>query len=123
MELFTDPQPVYNFEVEGLHSYAVGATGLLAHNSDPCNLGLGSEIADATKQAAVKPEAPRLVDRHTGIAPEQTSTSPAVPTVKGTHAPVADAVQPATAAVTQQPMLRRGLRPGEPDSGEVDPIV
>ncbi len=27
---------VYNFQVEGLHNYAVGQAGVLVHNSDPC---------------------------------------------------------------------------------------
>jgi hypothetical protein len=29
-------QNVYNFQVEGLHNYAVGAAGVLVHNNSPC---------------------------------------------------------------------------------------
>ncbi|MCZ2340648.1 MAG: hypothetical protein LC104_02495 [Bacteroidales bacterium] len=58
VELFTDPQPVFNLEVEGLHAYAVGAIGLLAHNSDPCNLGSVTPVTKATAAAETAPSIP-----------------------------------------------------------------
>lgn len=45
--------PVYNLEVEGLHSYAVGASGVLVHNATgytPAVNNVAKELAEAPKK-------------------------------------------------------------------------
>lgn len=66
--------PVYNFEVEGLHSYAVGAAGVLVHNTLNCGGAAQAKVASEFAEAAKKPAV--QVDK---TATPQKGTKPAVP--------------------------------------------
>ncbi|MCZ2340645.1 MAG: AHH domain-containing protein [Bacteroidales bacterium] len=97
VDLFTDRVPVFNLEVEGLHSYAVGTAGLLAHNSDPCNLGEVSEAAErvSTHQVAKAPDAPQVTVNNAGAAPTTTSIGGTQGVTNGIDAPNTKTVSPA----------------------------
>jgi hypothetical protein len=75
---FRASELVYNLEVEGLHCYAVGSGGLLAHNGleDPCHLG---SAMDAAKGTAAVPEKPVVKAPEAGKAPEPSKAGGVTP--------------------------------------------
>jgi hypothetical protein len=50
--------PVYNLEIAGLHSYAVGDAGVLVHNGPDC--ALTEDVVAVTKEAATKGAKPKV---------------------------------------------------------------
>ncbi|WP_439624849.1 hypothetical protein [Gemmata sp.] len=82
--------PVFNLSVEGLHSYAVGMTGVLVHNADPADYSNAAKTS--TKAAATTPDKPTVVAPKAGQAPEVSVAGPT--TSKGKLAPEAGTPKP-----------------------------
>jgi hypothetical protein len=79
VQTFRASELVYNLEVEGLHCYAVGSGGLLAHNGpgpDPCHLG---SAMDAAKGTAAVPEKPVVKAPEAAKAPEPSKAGGVTP--------------------------------------------
>ena len=51
IEIRAGPEPVYNLEVAGEHVYSVTDSGLLVHNTGPCDLNLNAPRASAATEA------------------------------------------------------------------------
>ncbi len=99
MESFADPQPVYNLEVDGLHAYAVGTVGLLAHNSngsiDECHLG---KWPTGGKPVPEKQAAPALQQPAAVQPPAKTKPANDAKVVKEKVAPTGGTTEPAKKA-------------------------
>ncbi len=92
--------PVYNMTVAGLHSYAVGNSGVLVHN--------GGKVYDESisRLAKTKPDIPEkpTVAVQKNRKPETTPAGGAH--AKAVEAPAAKAVKPETAAATREKWRR-----------------
>ncbi len=105
---------VYNLEVEGLHSYAVGQNGILVHNA-------GNGYTDATaalaRQAPPTVAQPRVADSTVGAVPKPSRPGGGALAAAAIEAPAAQA--PTTPATTA--LDRSARRPGRARVGDILP--
>jgi hypothetical protein len=94
--------PVFNFQVAGLHSYAVGSGGVLVHNAPDPYL----EMQEKVVEAATKPHGP---DAPTGTHVTPDTTAPHPPESLPTKAPPAGNRKP---AVVEAPTPNWQANPG-----------
>ncbi|HXG10998.1 MAG TPA: hypothetical protein VNK04_14660 [Gemmataceae bacterium] len=101
--------PVYNIEVAGLHSYAVGDRGVLVHNAENYISG----VRNAAKQTAEASKKPTAVVPQAGQAAEH--TTPGAAQATATFAPVSGSTKPSTEdpRVIREGWILDGQNPAE----------